>query len=140
MRGKNEPPVETIITVAPRYRPFSAPQVGLSGLLACVCRFAEFGGPWLSDISGLFIAAHHSILDACIGGPRIQGKKAPWIGPLPNWVGCSYGHSARQVCVGIQCHGLQRRRNAGCGFRMECLGASRTVRPPIVTAKKFKSV
>src|SRR5712664_4774131 len=141
MRGKNEPPVETIITVAPRYRPFSAPQVGLSGLLACVCRFAEFDGPWISDISGLFIAAHHSILDRCIGGPRIQSKKAPWIGPVHNWVGCSYWHSPRQVCVGIKCCAY-----SGVGTLVVASvwnawpHREQLDRPPIVTAKKFKRV
>jgi hypothetical protein len=59
-----------------------APQAGLPGLLAYLCRSPEFCRPRLSHIGGLFIAAHHRIPDVCAGEPRIQSEKLPWIASI----------------------------------------------------------
>src|SRR6266852_2234551 len=66
-----------------------------------------------------------ALLSLALGAIAFRAKQRIWIRTSPAGIACYRGCPARQVCVGIKTHHVQRIRVACCRFVVECVAAPR---------------
>ena len=124
-KRKHEPHMETELIDPTGRWCLNPSQPRLSRLLASLRRFAIFDWTGFSNLKGLSTSNDRCVAQSRSGSNRVQSKTTQWLRSFPTGNACCRCCPARQVCVGIKTHHVQRIRAPCYRFIVERAAARR---------------